>query len=157
MKLLQHLITGAVLGAVMLHAQAEEPIKVGLVAPFSGPLADYGRRMHNGIKAYMKVNGDTVAGRKVEILVRDTTGPLPDVSKRLSQELLARDKVDFLAGFGFTPEALAAAPVATEAKKPMVVMNAATSVITTRSPYIARFSMTLPQISIALACITEKR
>jgi branched-chain amino acid transport system substrate-binding protein len=147
MKLLQHLITGAVLGAVMLHAQAEEPIKVGLVAPFSGPLADYGRRMHNGIKAYMKVNGDTVAGRKVEILVRDTTGPLPDVSKRLSQELLARDKVDFLAGFGFTPEALAAAPLVTQAKKPMIIMNAAASSITTKSPYIARVSFTLPQIS----------
>jgi len=150
MKLLQRFIAGAALSVVMLHAHAEEPIRIGLVAPFSGPMADYGRRMENGIKAYMKVNGDTVAGRKVEILVRDTTGPLPDVSKRLSQELLARDKVDFLVGFGFTPEALAAAPLVTQARKPMIIMNAAASVITTKSPYIARVSFTLPQISAPL-------
>jgi len=150
MTSLKHLVGGAVLGAVMLHVQAQEPIKIGLVAPFSGPMADYGRRMENGIKAYMKVHGDTVAGRKVQILVRDTTGPLPDVSKRLSQELLARDKVDFLVGFGFTPEALAAAPLVTQAKKPMIIMNAAASVITTKSPYIARVSFTLPQIAAPL-------
>jgi branched-chain amino acid transport system substrate-binding protein len=122
-------------------------IKLGLVASFSGPFADVGKQIENGIKAWMKEHGDTVAGKKIEILRRDTTGPVPDVAKRLAQELVTRDKVDFLIGFGFTPEALAAAPVATEGKTPMVIMNAATSIITTKSPYIVRISLTLPQVS----------
>ncbi len=126
-------------------ARAEEPIKVGVVASFSGPFADYGKEMEAGIKAYQKLNGETVAGRKVEVIFRDTTGPLPDVAKRLAQELVVREKVDFLAGFGLTPEALATTDIASQAKKPMVVMNAATSVITTKSPYVARVSMTLAQ------------
>jgi branched-chain amino acid transport system substrate-binding protein len=132
-------------------AAAQEPVKVGLVAPFSGVAADYGKQMEGGIKAYFKLHGDTFNGRKIQVIVRDTTGPNPEIAKRLAQELVTRDKVDFLAGFGFTPEALAAAPIATESKKPMVVMNAASSVVTTRSPYIARFSMTLPQVSAPMA------
>src|SRR6185503_12327212 len=135
---------------------AQEPVKVGLVAPFSGPQGDYGKQMEAGIKAFFKLHGDTFAGRKIQILVRDTGGPNPEVSKRLSQELVTRDNVDFLAGYGFTPEAMAAAPVATEAKKPMVVMNAASSAVTTRSPYIARFSMTLPQVSAPMASWAAK-
>jgi branched-chain amino acid transport system substrate-binding protein len=130
---------------------AQEPVKVGLVAPFSGVAADYGKQMEGGIKAFFKLHGDTFGGRRIQVIVRDTTGPNPEIAKRLAQELVTRDKVDFLAGFGFTPEALAAAPVATEAKKPMVVMNAASSVVTTRSPYIARFSMALPQVSAPMA------
>jgi branched-chain amino acid transport system substrate-binding protein len=137
-------------------AFAQEPVKVGLVAPFSGVAADYGKQMEAGIKAYFKLHGDTFNGRKIQILVRDTTGPNPEIAKRLAQELVTRDKVDFLAGFGFTPEALAAAPVATEAKTPMVVMNAASSVVTTRSPYIARFSMSLPQVSAPMATWAAK-
>src|SRR6202521_116408 len=130
---------------------AQEPVKVGLIAPFSGVAADYGKQMEGGIKAFFKLHGDTVNGRKIQVIVRDTTGPNPEIAKRLAQELITRDKVDFLAGFGFTPEALAVAPVATEAKMPMVVMNAASSVVTTRSPYIARFSMALPQVSAPMA------
>jgi branched-chain amino acid transport system substrate-binding protein len=122
-------------------------IKIGLIAAFSGPFADIGQQIHNGVKAYVKAHGDNAGGKKIEILVRDTTGPVPEVAKRLAQELIVRDKVDFLAGFGLTPEALAAAPVATEAKTPMIIMNAATAIITSKSPYIVRFSMTLPQIS----------
>ncbi|HEY4998691.1 MAG TPA: ABC transporter substrate-binding protein, partial [Usitatibacter sp.] len=145
----------AILAALILVgaplALAQEPVKVGLIAPFSGFAGDYGKQMEGGIKAYFKLHGDTVNGRKIEILVRDTTGPNPEIAKRLAQELVTRDKVDFLAGFGFTPEALAVAPIATEAKKPMIVMNAASSVVTTRSPYIARFSMTLPQVSAPMA------
>src|SRR5258708_2301691 len=137
----------AILALTATLAQAQEPLRIGLVAPFSGTAADYGKQMEAGIKAYLKIHGDTVIGRKIEILVRDTTGPNPEIAKRHAQELVTRDKVDFLAGFGFTPEALAAAPVATESKTPMIVMNAASSVVTTRSPYIARFSMTLPQVS----------
>ena len=132
-------------------ANAEEAIKVGLIAPFSGAFADSGRQMDLGIKAYLKLHGDRVAGKKVQVLLKDTTGPVPEVAKRLAQELVVREKVDFLAGFGLTPEALAVADVATQAKKPMIVMNAATSIITTKSPYIARVSMTLPQNTVPLA------
>jgi len=150
----------AVLAAIALLAAplafAQEPVKVGLVAPFSGVAADYGKQMEGGIKAYFKLHGDTVNGRKIQLLIRDTTGPNPEIAKRLAQELVTRDKVDFLAGFGFTPEALAAAPVATEAKTPMIVMNAASSVVTTRSPYIARFSMALPQGSAPMATWAAK-
>jgi branched-chain amino acid transport system substrate-binding protein len=150
---MRFLSLGALLvaGALSLPAFAQEPVKIGVVAPFSGVAADYGRQMEAGIKAWMRIHGDTVAGRKVQLLVRDTGGPNPEVAKRLAQELVTRDKVDFLAGFGFTPEALAAAPVATEAKVPMIVMNAASSVVTTRSPYIARLSMALPQVSAPMA------
>jgi branched-chain amino acid transport system substrate-binding protein len=144
-------IIAALALALSAAAQGQEPVKVGLVAPFSGVAADYGKQMEAGIKAYFKLHGDTAGGRKIQVIVRDTTGPNPEIAKRLAQELVTRDKVDFLAGFGFTPEALAAAPVATEAKVPMVVMNAASSVVTTRSPYIARFSMTLPQVSAPMA------
>jgi branched-chain amino acid transport system substrate-binding protein len=125
-------------------------IKIGMIAAFSGPFADIGKQMQGGIKAYLKKNGDTVAGKKIEVLYRDTTGPAAEVARRLAQELIVQEKVDFLAGFGLTPEALAAAPVATEGKTPMIIMNAATSIITTKSPYIVRFSMTLPQISAPL-------
>ncbi|CAG2134985.1 hypothetical protein LMG31506_01472 [Cupriavidus yeoncheonensis] len=132
-------------------AQAAEPVKVGLIAPFSGSFADYGKQMEAGVKAYQSLHGDTVAGRKVLVIMKDTTGPVPDVAKRLAQELVVRDKVDILAGFGLTPEALAVAPVAEQAKKAMVIFNAASSVITTKSNYIARVSMTLPQISAPMA------
>lgn len=132
-------------------AHAQDTIKVGVIAPFSGPFADYGKQMQGGIKAWMAQHGDTVAGKKIQIIYKDTTGPAPEVAKRLAQELVVRDKVDFLAGFGLTPEALAVAPIAQQAKKPMIIMNAATSVITTKSDYIARFSMTLPQISAPMA------
>jgi len=132
-------------------APAAEPLKIGVIAEFSGPFAGYGKQMHNGIKAFIRQHGDTVAGRKVEIILKDTTGPAPEVAKRLAQDLVTQDKVDFLAGFGLTPNALAVAPLATQAKTPMIVMNAASSVITTRSPYVARLSMTLPQVTAPMA------
>jgi branched-chain amino acid transport system substrate-binding protein len=132
-------------------ASAQEPVRIGVVAPFSGVAADYGKQIEGGMRTWLKQHGDTVNGRKIQLIIRDTTGPNPEIAKRLAQELVTRDKVDFLAGFGFTPEALAAAPIATEAKVPMVVMNAASSVVTTRSPYIARFSMALPQVSAPMA------
>lgn len=132
-------------------AAAVEPIKIGVLAGFSGPFADYGKNIEHGMRAYLKQHGDSYGGRKVELVLRDTTGPAPDVAKRLAQELITRDKVDFLAGFDFTPNAMAVAPLATEAKKPMIVMNAASSVVTTKSPYIARFSFTLPQVTAPLA------
>jgi branched-chain amino acid transport system substrate-binding protein len=132
-------------------AGAQGVVKLGMVGEFSGPFADYGQQMYNGMKAYMKQYGDTVAGKKIEVIQKDTTGPAPDVAKRLAQELVTRDNVDILVGFGLTPNALAVAPVATEAKKPMIIMNAATSIITTKSPYIVRVSMTLPQVTQPMA------
>src|SRR5262245_22571136 len=110
------------------HAQA--PIKIGLIMPYSGQFADTATQMDNAIKLYLKQKGDTVGGRKIELVRRDTGGVAPDVAKRLAQELIVRDKVDILAGFILTPNALAAADVSAEAKKFMVVMNAATAIIT---------------------------
>jgi branched-chain amino acid transport system substrate-binding protein len=137
-------------------ARAADTVKVGVIAPFSGAFADYGKEIQAGIRAYVKLNGETVGGKKVEVIYKDTTGPLPDVAKRLAQELVVREKVDFLAGFGLTPEAMAVADIATQAKKPMIVMNAATSAVTTRSPYIVRVSMTLPQGSAPIATWAAK-
>ena len=149
-------IAGAVLLAAASLAQAQGVIKLGLIGEFSGPFAQYGQQIYGGMKTYMKLNGDTVAGKKIEVIQKDTGGPAPDVAKRLAQELVTRDKVDFLVGFGLTPNALAVAPVATEAKVPMIIMNAATSIITTKSPYIARLSMTLPQITQPIAIWAAK-
>jgi branched-chain amino acid transport system substrate-binding protein len=122
---------------------AQQTVKIGLSA-FWVP-ADAAAQIDNGIKLYMKQHGDTIAGRKIEIIRKDVGGPAPDVAKRLAQELIVRDKVDILAGFALTPNALAVGDVSAEAKKFMVVMNAATSIITTKSPYMVRSSLTLPQ------------
>ncbi len=134
-------------GALTLSsAQAQDTVKIGLIMAYSGQFADTAAQMDNSIKLYIKQHGDTVAGRKIEIIRKDTGGPNPDVAKRLAQEMIVRDKVDILAGFTLTPEAFGAADVSAEAKKFMVVMNAATSAITTKSPYVARTSLTIPQL-----------
>ena len=122
-----------------------DTVKVGLILPYSGPFASLASIMDDAVKLWMKQNGDTVGSTKIEIIRRDTTGPNPDVAKRLAQELITRDGVKLLTGFVFTPNALAVAPLITEAKVPTVIMNAATAVITTKSPYFARVSLTLPQ------------
>jgi len=138
-------VAALALGAVT-PSFAADPIKIGLVLPMSGPFAAYGKQIEHGVKLYLAQNGDTIAGRKVELILKDDSpGTAGDVSKRLAQELVVKDKVDILAGFGLTPSALAVAPVSAEAKIPMVVMNAATSIITTKSPYIVRTSLTTPQ------------
>ncbi len=98
-------------------ASAQETLKIGVIVPFSGPFADAGAQLDAGIKLYMQQHGDEVAGKKIEIIRKDTGGPAPDVAKRLAQELVVRDQVDVLAGFALTPEALGAADVASEAKK----------------------------------------
>jgi len=144
------LLTGlAMLAAAGLSsaASAQGTVKIGVISAYSGQFADTATQIDNGIKLYMKQHGDTVAGKKIEIIRKDTGGPNPDVAKRLAQELVVRDKVDILAGFTLTPEALGAAPIATEAKKLLVDMNAATSIVTEKSPYIVRTSVTLAQIS----------
>ena len=136
---------------------AGDTIKIGLVLQTSGPFADSGRQMLNAIKAYMLQHGDVVAGKKIELVIKDVGGPAPAVAKRLCQELAVKEKVDFIAGFGLTPDALACAPVVTEAKIPTVDMLAATSIITTRSPYLARVSHTLAQISEPMAIWAYKK
>jgi branched-chain amino acid transport system substrate-binding protein len=142
----------ALLGlALPMGAARADDIKIGVILTYSGPFADNGRQIDNGITLYMKQHGDMVAGKKIVLIKRDDTGPVPDVAKRLAQELVTRDKVNFLAGFVFTPNALAAAEISREAKVPMVIMNAATSIITTKSPYIVRVSFTLPQVTVPLA------
>jgi branched-chain amino acid transport system substrate-binding protein len=127
--------------------QAQQTIRIGMVNVLSGQFADAGIQMDNGVKTYMKEHGDTIGGKKIEIIRKDSGGMAPDVAKRLAQELIVRDKVDMIAGFVLTPNALAAGDVSAEAKKFMVVMNAATSIVTAKSPYMVRSSVTLPQVA----------
>jgi branched-chain amino acid transport system substrate-binding protein len=131
-------------------AGAQDTIKIGLILPYSGQFADTGNQLDNAIKLYVKQHGDTVAGKKLEFIRKDVGGIAPDTAKRLAQELVVRDKVDILAGFVLTPNALAAGDISEQAKKFMVVMNAATSIITTKSQYIIRTSLTTPQLNDSL-------
>jgi branched-chain amino acid transport system substrate-binding protein len=153
------LLAGVLALAASLTAaasRAEDTIKIGLIISYSGQFADTGGQMDNGIKLYVKQHGDTVAGKKIELIRKDTGGIAPDVAKRLAQELVVRDHADVIAGFALTPNALAAADVSAEAKKFMVVMNAATSIITTKSPYIARTSVTTPMLNQTLGTWAAK-
>lgn len=134
---------------LIVPAQAQEPVKIGLIVPMTGGQASTGKQIDNAIKLYMKQKGDTVAGRKIEVIVRDDAA-VPDNTKRAAQELIVNEKVSFIAGFGVTPAALAAAPLATQAKVPEIVMAAGTSIITERSPYIVRTSFTLAQSSVII-------
>lgn len=142
----------AVAGAVSLAAlftapaYAQETFKIGLIVPMTGGQASTGKQIDNAIKLYMQQKGDTVAGKKIEVILKDD-GAVPDNTKRIAQELIVNDKVNVIAGFGVTPAALAVAPLATQAKIPQVVMAAGTSIITERSPYIVRTSFTLAQSS----------
>jgi branched-chain amino acid transport system substrate-binding protein len=154
----RHLMLGTAAAALstgllprLAFGAAAEPLKVGLIVPMSGPFASTGRQIEAAVKLYIQQHGATVAGRQIEILLKDDGGVAPDVTKRLAQELVSRDKVQVLAGFGLTPLAFAAAPVATQAKVPMIVMAAATSVIPQRSPFIVRTGFTLAQVTAPLA------
>ena len=118
--------------------------------PLSGPFTPTGKQLAAGARLYMQQNGDTVAGKKIELIVKDDTGNA-DMTKRLAQELVVNEKVSLLAGFALTPGAIATAAIATEAKIPQVVMLAATSVVTERSPYIVRTSFSVPQTVVPLA------
>ena len=148
---LKQLAAVAGLALIATAAAAQESIRIGLILPLSGPYADYGNQIGNGAKLYMTRNGDTIAGRRVELIIRDDTGIAPELTKRLAQELVTNSRVDVLAGFGLSPGALATAAVATQSGKPMVVMNAAASVLTSKSPNIVRVSHTLPQLSQPMA------
>ena len=151
---MQHMVfrlSGIAAVLVMVSAaHAQQPLKIGVILPYSGQLADPSAQMDNGIKLYMKQHGDTVAGRKIEVIRRDTGGIAPDVAKRLAQELVVRDGVEILTGMMTTPNALAVSDVAEQAKRFMVIMNAATSIITTKTQYSVRVSMTIPQVTDSL-------
>ncbi len=150
-RVLQRISAAILLGLLPLAALAADPLKIGLILPMTGPFASTGKQIEAAARLYIAKNGDTVAGRKVELIVKDDTGLAPETTKRIAQELVVQDKVSVLAGFGLTPLALAAAPVATEAKVPMVVMAAATGMIPTRSPFIVRTGFTLPQVTGPIA------
>ncbi|KQW55348.1 ABC transporter substrate-binding protein [Variovorax sp. Root411] len=153
----RHLIQTAALSAIALSIALALPtasaqsntFKIGLILPMTGQQASTGRQIEAAARLYMAQNGDTVAGKKIELIVKDDVAT-PDITKRLAQELIVNDKVNVIAGFGVTPAALAAAPLATQSKTPQVVMAAATSSITEASPYIVRSSFTLPQVSVAM-------
>lgn len=142
---------GVCLAAVLAaFAARADDLKIGLIAPFSGS-DTAGLEMDYGIKAFFKLHGDQVAGRKVIVISRDAPTPAPDVARRLAQELVTRDKVDILAGHLFTPTAIAAGQVSTQSKTPMLIMNAATSGILAKLPYTARASFTVAQTTSPLA------
>ena len=132
------------------QAQNSAPFKIGFILPMTGQSASTGKQIEAAAKLWMAQNGSTVAGRKIELIVKDDAG-VADTTRRIAQEMVVNDKVDVLAGFGLTPLALATAPIATQSKTPMVVTAAATSMITTTSPYIIRTSFTLPQATVPIA------
>lgn len=131
--------------------QAQEPLRIGMIASYSGPYADYGRQFDAGVNLWLKQHDGKIAGRPVQIIKKDVPGAGPDAAKRYAQELVVRDKVDLLTGLDFSPNAYAVAPVATQAKLPTLVMNASSSAITNSSPYIARLSFTVQQVSAPMA------
>ena len=148
----RQVLTAAVaIGALAgTSAFAQDTVKIGFILPMTGPQQSTGREISGSIKLYMQQHGDKVAGKKIEVIIKDDAA-VPDTSKRLAQELVVNDKVNFLAGFGVTPGALAVAPIATEAKIPEIVTAAGTSIITERSPYIVRTSFTLAQSCVPMA------
>ena len=139
----------AMLGAGAARAQADS-LKIGVILPMTGQQASTGRQIDAAIKLFMAQNGGKVAGKKLEVLIKDDAG-IPDTTRRLAQELVVNDKVLVIAGFGLTPCALAAAPIATQSKTPLVVMAAGTSSITEASPFVTRTSVTLPQVAVGMA------
>jgi branched-chain amino acid transport system substrate-binding protein len=144
----------AAVGALALSAAdgafAEDTVKIGFILPMTGQQQSTGKQEAAGIKLYMAQHGDTVAGKKLELIIRDDAA-VPDNTKRIAQELIVNDKVSFLAGFGVTPAALSVAPLSAESKTPEIVTAAGTSIITEKSPYIARTSFTLAQSVVPMA------
>ena len=148
-NILVGLVAALCSGLAHSAATGQETVKIGLIVPLTGGQASTGKQLDNAVKLYMRQNGDSVAGRKIEVIVRDD-GAIPDNTKRIAQELIVNDKVQIIAGFGITPAALAAAPLATQAKIPQIVMLAGASIVTERSPYIVRTSFTLAQSAVII-------
>ena len=147
----------AVLACGLAAASAMAQVKVGIIAPFSGPFAHYGVLMRAGAEAYVAAQGGKLAGQNVEFIWRDEGGPNPANTKTLAQELVVKDKVDYIGGIVYSPTAFAVAPVIQESKTPMVIFNAATSDITTKSDYYVRTSYTLWQVTVPIAQHAAKK
>lgn len=148
------LVSAALLGAISTVAAGTafgDTIKVGVIAPFSGPFAIYGKQYQQAIETYVSQNGTTAGEHEIEFIYKDAGGPNPDQSRSLAQELLIRDQVNYLAGFTFTPNALAIAPLIAQSETPTVIFNAATSSINKESDFYLRTSYTLWQVSAPLA------
>lgn len=139
------------LGMGSVQAQNQEPLKIGIIATYSGPYADYGKQFDAGMNIYLDQTGGKLGGRPVEIIRKDTGGAAPDNARRFAQELISRDKVDIISGLDFSPNVYAIAPVINRAKVPTLVMNAASSAITDASPYITRLSFTVQQVTAPMA------
>jgi branched-chain amino acid transport system substrate-binding protein len=149
-------MTGAALCSLLFsQAQAADTVKIGLVLPMTGPFASTGRQVEAGVKAYMALNGDTVAGKKVEVVLRDDAGTA-DQTRRIAQELVVKDGASMLMGFGLTPLALSVAPVLSQAKVPAIITSATTSIITQKSEYFVRTSMAGPQSAVPVATWAAK-
>jgi branched-chain amino acid transport system substrate-binding protein len=143
--------------ATSLAFAQDQAIKVGIIGPFSGPFAHYGTLFKAGAEAYIASQGGKLAGKTVELVYRDTGGPNPAQTKVQAQELIVKDKVDYLGGFVFTPNAMAVAPLIQQSKTPTVIFNAATSSITEKSDYFIRTSYTLWQVTVPLAQWASKQ
>ena len=157
MRRLTAFLAGATALLAAATANAQGTAKIGIILPYSGQFADTATQMDNAIKLYVKQHGETAGGKKIEIIRKDSGGIAPDVAKRLAQELLTRDKVDILSGLILTPNTLAVADVSAQAKVFTVIMNAATSIITTKSPYMARTSVTTPMLNQTLGTWAVKK
>jgi branched-chain amino acid transport system substrate-binding protein len=136
--------SGAVLGQ-------QTPIRIGIIYSFSGAGGTAGKEFDDVVAVFQKQHGDTINGRKVEIIRRDDGGIAPDNAKRLAQELVVQQHVDVLAGLIFTPNAVAVGTVSTQAKMPVFIVNATTSNIMAKNPYMSRYSMTATQVTVPLA------
>jgi branched-chain amino acid transport system substrate-binding protein len=140
--------------AALLAASAanadDGTVTIGLILPMTGPSASTGKQERAGAELYIAQHGDTVAGKKISLILKDDTGAA-DVTKRLAEELIGNNHASVLMGFGLTPLALAVAPVSAQAKVPQIVTAAATAMITEKSPFIVRTSFTLPQASAPMA------
>lgn len=139
----------AVSGTV--QAAAPQPLRIGVIASWSGPYADYGRQFDAGMAVYLQQHGERLGGLPVELVRRDVPGAAPDLARRAAQELIVRDKVDVLAGLDFSPNAYAVGSIAAQAKVPVVVMNASSSAIPAQSPTAVRVSFTVQQVSAPMA------
>lgn len=158
LKILGSAALAAVLAVVLAPAAGAQTVKIGVISTYSGPFATLGDLIDKGFRLYMKQNaGKLPPGVKIELVIRDAGGPNPDKAKQIAQELIVRDRIQILTGVVFTPNAMAIAPLVTEAKVPFFIMNAGTSVITTRSPYIARFSFTLWQSSYPMGAWAARK
>ncbi|MGL4442988.1 MAG: ABC transporter substrate-binding protein, partial [Alsobacter sp.] len=136
--------------AGLAPALAQDTVRIGLILPMTGASSTTGKQAEAAVRLFMQQNGTSVAGKKIEVILKDDTG-VADTTKRIAQELIVNDKVNVLMGFGLTPLALAVAPLATQAKVPQIVTAAATAIITEQSPFIVRTSFTLPQATVPMA------